>query len=353
MYLYAGSVAAIAIAFVASSPQGSWRFAPAFAQSAGDAKPVTETWAAVAPGRVQPRGGELRLSGQASAPIKDVLVQVSDRVKPGDLLVQFEDSDVWPKLAVAKADLSLKTQERDNVPATGAALDRRKAEDAVFAAERDTFEAQIEFDRLSTGLRSGTAAVGEVERARSSLQQQQNRLQAERAQSRKVTSSTNAPAYGREEAALIAARADTIALYNAIERTKVRTPKSAMVLDVNARVGEMPNGDTPLVLLGDTTQLQIRAELEERDIQKVFTGQRTVVRTDTFQGRSFEGRVSAVAKALTSPQLSSKNKRGPADIDVLEVTVELQEPGPLLPGMRVDVYFRPTDAAQTTSTRTQ
>src|SRR5262245_25560039 len=52
-------------------------------------KPAPKQWAASAPGRVEPLGGEIRISAQAPGRITDVLVRVNDKVAAGDLLVSF------------------------------------------------------------------------------------------------------------------------------------------------------------------------------------------------------------------------------------------------------------------------
>ncbi len=64
------------------------------------------------------------------------------------------------------------------------------------------------------------------------------------------------------------------------------------------------------------------------------------MKSDAFPNRTFAAHVATIAKALGSPQLSSRNRRKQADVDILEVVLDLEEGAPLLPGMRVDVMFR-------------
>src|SRR5262245_57127348 len=46
-------------------------------------------WAASAPGRVEPAGGEIRISAQVPGRVTEVLVDVNDKVAAGDLLVKL------------------------------------------------------------------------------------------------------------------------------------------------------------------------------------------------------------------------------------------------------------------------
>ena len=62
-------------------------------------------------------------------------------------------------------------------------------------------------------------------------------------------------------------------------------------------------------------------------------------RSAAFRGRDFEGKVSAVARIVGPGRINSRNPRKFNDVDVLEVVVDLSNPGPLVVGEQVDVYF--------------
>ena len=110
---------------------------------------------------------------------------------------------------------------------------------------------------------------------------------------------------------------------------------------VNARLGELasPSSPDPLVVLGDLSALRVRAELDERDIGEVKVGQPVVVRADAFPGRDFHGKVTTIAPIVQAGRINSPNSRNLTDFDVTQVRIDLSDPGPLLVGMKVDVYF--------------
>ena len=107
-----------------------------------------------------------------------------------------------------------------------------------------------------------------------------------------------------------------------------------------------PASDAPLLVLGDTSHLQVRAEVEERDVHKIYPGQAAIVRSDAFPDRMFEARVALVASSLGTPQLTARGQRKQTDVDVLEVVLDLEGNVPLLPGMRADVLFKEAGAMQ-------
>ena len=123
----------------------------------------------------------------------------------------------------------------------------------------------------------------------------------------------------------------------------IRAPHAGEVLQVNAKAGELasPSATQPLLILGDVSALRVRAELDERDLGNVKVGQAVIVHADAFGSREFAGKVSFIAPLVERGRLSARGQNSQTDIDVVEVQVDLTDPGPLTVGMKVDVYFRP------------
>ena len=137
-------------------------------------------------------------------------------------------------------------------------------------------------------------------------------------------------------------RAELALAQVALQKTRIRAPIAGSVLQVRARVGEMaiPLPDQWLVLLGDVSGLAVRAELDEHDFAKVRVGQRVVVRAYAFPDREFEGSVRSIARYVGPGRLNGQSQRNKlTDVDVAEVVVDLNDPGPLAVGMQADAYF--------------
>jgi HlyD family secretion protein len=314
-------------------------------------EPAAEpAWAAAAPGRVEPKGRELRVGAPAPAVIKEVLVQLNDRVKAGDLLIRLDDAELKAKLKAVEAEAAAREADRNSGETrSGGAADRRKAEDALYDAERDAFEARIELDRLISLAHASQAGTKEVEKGRAAVVAAEQKVDRERANLKRIQDK-NLPALSRQEAALSAARAEVAVVTASFERTHIRAPIDAAVLEIRAKLGETanPQGETPLLVLGDTSRLQVRAEVQERDVRKIQPGQAAAVKSDAFPNRAFDARVSVIARALSEPRFLMRGQRKHTDADVLEVVLDLDEGVPLLPGMRTDVLFKETSESQKT-----
>ncbi len=307
-------------------------------------------WIASAPGRVEPRGGEVRIGSQVAGRIIDVVAGLGDRVQSGDLLVRLDDEEARTRLISAEAELAVRRRERDAENVNGAAQDRRAAEDVLAAAERTMHAARIDLDRVQSDRRRNAASADEVAKARSALVVATEKLEQEREAYRRVAARSGMPLPTRLEAGLTAARADLSLAELAFERTRIRAPSDGTVLQTNVKVGEMiaPTPELAAVTMGDVSALRVRAEVEERDVGKIRVGQRVVVRSDAFSGRDFEGRVASIAEYVGPPRLPSRGPRKPTDVDILEVMIDLDGRPPLLAGMRTDVFFRADVTVSTT-----
>lgn len=316
------------------------------------AKPAAskgQTWAASAPGRVEPAGGEVRISAQVPGRVAEVLARVNDKVGAGDLLVRLDDEELVARVHAAAAEAAVRKRDRGNNDTGGRlAQDRRNAEDGVANAEHLLALNRDELDRNLRARRNGSASDADVEKARDNVTKARERLDQARATLRKALAAPDLPAPTRPEAALAAARAELSLAETALERTRIRAASAGAVLQVNAKAGEIvvPSPENVLAIVGDLSSLRVKAEFEERDIGKVRVGQAAVVRSDAFPGKEFEGKIASLAQALTSSRLGQRGPRKPTDVDILEVVIDLNGQTPLLPGMRVDVFVKPDAAGQ-------
>jgi HlyD family secretion protein len=313
------------------------------------AKPEQPTWAASATGRVEPKGGEVRITAEVPGRIKDIPVALNDAVKSGDLLVQLDDDDALTKVAAASAEVAVRERERNDVDVRGLAQERRTAEDQVATAERAVFGARQAFDDAVVAQRPSNGSESAVTTARKNLTDAEKKLADERANAASVSAKAGMPLPTRVESGLAVARAQLAAAELGVEKTRVRAPSDGTILNIVAKEGELavPSPENTLLVFGDLSTLKVRAEVEERDSPKIRVGQLVVVRADAYPDQDFEGRVASVARSLSTPHIASRGPRRPDDVEVLEALIDLDGAPPLLTGMRVDVFFKHDATAST------
>jgi len=94
------------------------------------------------------------------------------------------------------------------------------------------------------------------------------------------------------------------------------------------------------VLLGDLSGFVCVRKSTKRDVSEVKIGGAVVVRSEAFGEREFAGKVMSISPMVQSPRINSPGSGNLTDFGVADVLIELTDPGPLLVGMKVDVYFQ-------------
>ena len=353
------AAAAVAFVFVAAAlaaRTGAQETARASRPEAADDK----RWQTVAPGRVEPSSGEIRIAAPVMGVIAQVLVKVNDKVTAGEPLIRLVDDEAQARLAAAEAQVAFRLRARNEEAApvrstarrtaeaaiadTDKAAARRRAEDAVADADKAVAAAQAALDKAMLDRRAGRAS----DVNREALSRAQDRLQQQKAELRRIEADANTPLANFAEGQVNVARAESAAAAAALAKLTIRAPIAGTVLQVNGKPGELasPTYAQPLLVIGDVSALRVRAELDERDFGEIKIGQPVLVRAAAFRGREFAGKVSFIAPLVEQGRINARGQRNVTDVDVVEVLVDLTQADPLAVGMKVDVYFQPDGREQ-------
>ncbi|MEQ1614076.1 MAG: HlyD family efflux transporter periplasmic adaptor subunit, partial [Hyphomicrobiaceae bacterium] len=293
----AGLIVAAAAGYFAAAGKGtsySLNVAtPASTTTGTPVKPATSgtvDWIAAAPGRVEPRFGEVRISSGILGQVSEVLVKVNDPVEADELLIRLDDDESRARLAAAEAEAGARKRDRAASPVQQGREDAIKAEDAVFSAERAVTGARYELDYALGAKRKANGADSGVTDARKRLADAKDRAAKERINYATVQAKANLPTPTQVESALTAARANVAMADALLEKTRIRAADAGTVLQVNAKAGEMiaPGGEQPLAVVGDMSIVRVKAEVDDGDIAKLKVGQKAYVRSLNYPGRDFE-----------------------------------------------------------------
>jgi HlyD family secretion protein len=302
--------------------------------------PPEKRWQAVAPGRIEACSGQIKVATAVVGVIQKVLVKTNDKVFAGEALIQLADDELRARLAAAETQVGLRERARDEKSATGSARTRRKALDAVADAERTLYDARSAVDRSATRRRVGGGSDADLTAARLAFTRAQNELSTRQDELRTAEDDGALPT--SLEGQLSIARSESAVARSVLDKMTVRAPIDGTVLQVNVRVGEVvsPGSPQPPLQLADLSALCVRAELDERDLGSVRSGQAVTVRAAAFPDREFEGSVQSIAPLVEPGHLELPGSRNQAELDVVRVTVGLTGAGDLTIGMKADVYFR-------------
>ncbi len=302
---------------------------------AGSAPGTVAPTQVVAPGIVESWGGDVQLSAQESGWIDRILVKEGEVVRAGQLLARLDDAAQRRAVELAAADLAeaeaalLRLQRG----ATAEELRQVQADREAAVARAELARSQAaRAERLGEG---GFVAVAETERA--SAEARARAASAERAEARLLELRRGARPEDRSAArARVGAARARLRLAEAnLERRRVEAPQAGTVLVSRFHAGEFYNaGAGPLLVLGDTTRLQVRLEVDEVDAPAVAGGADCALTSDA--GASLgNGSVFRIAPRMGRRGLPIESPTSRQDVRVREVFVEIPASAGLVPGQRV------------------
>ena len=154
--------------------------------TAAFAQQSDKRWLAVAPGRVEPPSGIIKVAAPTIGIVSKVLVKVNDTVFAGEPLILLNDDEILARYAAAEAQAGMRRRLRNEQKVTGKALERRRAEDAVAEAETAVFDAQAAVDKAAAQWRATGAPTETLTNARAALVRAQDELAKRQAQLRGI-----------------------------------------------------------------------------------------------------------------------------------------------------------------------
>lgn len=295
-------------------------------------------------GYVEPRTGLRQLSFEMGGVIDACACEIGDEVRCGDLLMVLRNDDLRTAADVAEVQLRVARAERDKL-LSGVHPSRIE----MVAHEQSALNARVEylaneFARSQRLLASDAVAETQFASISNDLRIAKARSMRTGAQLRylknRVTEEDRTLADRRvelAEAELEQARAH-------LTRSYLRAPFDGVVLDILHRKGEAVDKlrSEPVILFGAQGPSRIRAEVDERHVQRLRPGMQAVVSGHNLLGHSYPGQVSRVTPCMGTRTVFREDGRERRSLDVAEVIVELEEPLVAPVGLLVDVTIDAT-----------
>ncbi|MEM6425226.1 MAG: efflux RND transporter periplasmic adaptor subunit [Cyanobacteria bacterium P01_D01_bin.128] len=228
---------------------------------------------------------QVTLKAQASGQVRQLTVDVGDRVSSGQLVAQIDDQLLTVDVQAAQAELA---SRRSEVAQTQAQVS--DAQTAVEQTRVNRQQAQADAERLRRLANQGAVSEQEAEQAESALAVAQQALASAQQQVR------------TQQAAVEAARGQVSSQQAVLGRsqeqftyTRVVAPLAGRVLTRLIEVGDVVQIGDEIAQVGDFSAAKIEIQVSELDLQAVQLGQPVEVRLDAFPDQNFTGRVSRIS----------------------------------------------------------
>jgi multidrug resistance efflux pump len=308
---------------------------------------ATATVAFASPGRVEGASETTQVGAAADGILKAVYVKEGQFVKRGTLLGEIACDELQAGLqtTVAEADGARQTRTR--------ILRGARDEEKKIATEK-TAAARATFDEAKSRLEMQRALYQKEQISRASYDQSVRDLGVADANLRTAVRTEEllaAPPLqeekARADADVLAAEGRVRTVQERIGKCSILAPIDGTILRVYARRGESFSTVTPrpLFSLADTSSRHIKAEIDERDVDKVSIGQKVVIQADALDGKRLNGSVVRISAMMGRKSISTGDPSDKSDRDILEAVIGLEDNTRSLPiGLRVTVQFLTTSS---------
>ena len=264
----------------------------------------------VATGKIQPLS-KAEIKSKASGIVKRIYVDYGDRVKQGQVLAELDKIQLEAIMRESQANMQAAEAARDSAKAT---LERNK----VDAEGPDVPFLKLSMDRAEHEYREGVVAKAVVEDAQKNFQ-----LGLNKRMSAETNLTVSRADIAKADAQVAQAKA---ALENAQEdlrNSTIVSPLDGLVLSRDVNVGDavssilvLGSQATPIMTLGDVSEVYVQGRVDEADIGKVYLNQPARIVVESFKDKKFIGTVTKI-----SPLGKEKD-----NVTTFEVRVSISNP---------------------------
>jgi membrane fusion protein (multidrug efflux system) len=248
-------------------------------------------------------------------PVREVLVEDTQQVRRGDVLVRLDDTDAKIAVAQAEANLASAIRKIQGLHATdsglGAQVSARAADEAraqaqIAAAQSDVEKTRIDLQRRQDLASSGAVSGDELTTARNAFNTATASLRAAQAARAQAAATRNA-AVGDRNANLalianatvdnnpevLAARAALAQARVDLDRTVLRAPIDGVVSRRQVQIGQRVQPGAMLMVVVPVQAAYVDANFKEVELTKVRPGQPVELTSDLYgEEVIFHGKVA-------------------------------------------------------------
>ncbi len=205
---------------------------------------------------------EFTVSAKISGSVKQIYFNIGDEVKLNDLIAELDDEEYQLDLEIAGAELDVAKAKLEESK-SNLEIKKRDLERAQLLSERKVLS-EADLDKALMEYRSKEAA---------------NKVCEAEAKLKKAAYDSSNVKLG----------------YTMIHALWSEGKDKRYIGERFINEGDLLQANDPLVRLVDLDSMKVQINVIEKDIPKIFSGQKTLIRTDAYPGRIFEGNVFRIS----------------------------------------------------------
>ena len=268
--------------------------------------------------------------------LDELLVEEGQYVHKGDLIARLDREDYAQQTRVDEATVSSRQAELDLALAGSRIQEIKAAEQAVVDAQADLELKKIEFHRNQALFERNAVSAEARDIADTNLKRAQATYERNNQTYNELLEGTRKEQITINRASVHTARQNLDLSRVRLAYTSLYAPKTGVVTVRQAELGEVMLPGTPVVTIADIDHLWLRGYVSETDLGRVRWGQSATVKTDTFPGKTYKGRVSFISSEAEFTPKSVETHKERVTL-VYRIKIDLDNPDhELKPGMPAD-----------------
>ncbi len=255
---------------------------------------------------------DVEIKCKASGEVINLLFDISDQVKKGDLLVELDPVDEQRKvkqgkIALTSSQARLKQSKVElQIAKKGLAIERKSVESVLKSAKASAIDARAKAERRKHLFEKKLTSQESKESMEIAAIQAEVDLENAKIRMEELALKEKELEINRQNVRLAEAQVETdiINLSLAEQRlqdTKVFSPIDGVVSERNVQTGQIISsgisnvgGGTVAMVISDLSRMFIIASVDESDIGKVELSQNVIITADAFLGKRFSGKIERI-----------------------------------------------------------
>jgi multidrug resistance efflux pump len=317
---------------------------PAHAKVTPPAAPPSAVYAnqVGAVGLAEAESENIAISLPVAGLVTRVDVKAGGHVRKGARLFSLDDRDLQAELALRQSSLALAESRLEKLAMSPRLEDLPPAEAKVREAEQLYQDAAVQLNLIESVRDKRAIRDEDLQRRRLAVKAAEARVDGAKAELARLKAGTWKPDLDIARAEVEEARRQVGRVEADLTRLVVTAPMDGEILQCKVHAGEYAQAGSlaqPLILMGATVRLNVRADIDEQDAWRVKAG---ATATGTVRGHSGE-RLQLHFVRVEPYVIPKRNLTGDStervDTRVLQAIFALERGAPVYAGQQLDVFI--------------
>jgi multidrug resistance efflux pump len=293
-------------------------------------------------GLVEASSENIAVSLPVQGMVTHVWVKAGDRVAQGQKLFSIDDRDLQAELNLRRTALATSQAKLDKLLHSPRPEEIPPAEAKVAEAEALYHDADVQLELIGSVRDKRAIRDEDLLRRRIAVKTASARLDQAKADLALLKAGAWQADIEIARAEVAQAQQEIVRVQADIDRTIVTAPITGEILQCKVRLGEYAQAGQlaqPLILMGATRQLNVRADVDEQDAWRVKTGAAAVASVRGDSGHRYQLKFVRFEPYVIPKKNLTGDSTERVDTRVLQVIFALDKSAPVFAGQQMDVFI--------------